>query len=143
MLVGEGEESVPEALLEVRRLRAQGALPRMTSCARWRCFPAATCRRSIVGATRREAQEAGVWIEPLEAGLPTRIEKRLFAGFAESPGWEPCIVPYTEVVHDRLNVEVLRGCARGCRFCQAGMMYRPRARALGRQRGGLRDAGPG
>lgn len=61
----------------------------------------------------------------MEEGLPLRIEKSLFEGFAESPGWEPCIVPFTEVVHDRLNVEILRGCARGCRFCQAGMMYRP------------------
>lgn len=35
------------------------------------------------------------------------------------------VVPYTDVVHDRVAVEVLRGCARGCRFCQAGMIYRP------------------
>ena len=72
-----------------------------------------------------QAQQAGSWIEPVEEGLPTHIQKRVFEGFAESPGWEPCIVPFTEVVQDRLNVEVLRGCARGCRFCQAGMMYRP------------------
>jgi radical SAM family uncharacterized protein len=35
------------------------------------------------------------------------------------------IVPYLEVVHDRVTVEVFRGCTRGCRFCQAGMLYRP------------------
>ena len=34
-------------------------------------------------------------------------------------------MPYTELVHDRLSIEVLRGCARGCRFCQAGITYRP------------------
>ena len=35
------------------------------------------------------------------------------------------IVPYLEVVHDRAMLEVLRGCTRGCRFCQAGILYRP------------------
>ncbi|MDI6712202.1 MAG: TIGR03960 family B12-binding radical SAM protein [Anaerosomatales bacterium] len=35
------------------------------------------------------------------------------------------VVPYADVVHDRVTVEVTRGCARGCRFCQAGMIYRP------------------
>ena len=35
------------------------------------------------------------------------------------------IVPYTEIVHDRIVLETFRGCTNGCRFCQAGMIYRP------------------
>ena len=35
------------------------------------------------------------------------------------------VVPYAEIVHDRVVLEIMRGCIRGCRFCQAGMIYRP------------------
>ena len=68
---------------------------------------------------------AGTWVVPKDDEIPRVIQKRVFDGFSQSGGWEPCVVPYAEIVHDRLNVEILRGCARGCRFCQAGMMYRP------------------
>jgi len=64
-------------------------------------------------------------VEPLVDGLPTLIEKRTVADLADWPYPKEQLVPLTEVVHDRLNVEVFRGCTRGCRFCQAGMITRP------------------
>jgi radical SAM family uncharacterized protein len=64
-------------------------------------------------------------ITPRYPDVPAVVEKRTIADLAEWPYPRRQLVPLTEVVHDRLNVEVFRGCTRGCRFCQAGMITRP------------------
>ena len=58
-------------------------------------------------------------------GAPETVTKRLVTDFETSPFPTKQIVPSTEIVHDRVNLELFRGCVRGCRFCQAGQIYRP------------------
>lgn len=57
--------------------------------------------------------------------VPEKVFKRFVSNFDESDFPENLIVPYTEIVHDRVVLETFRGCTNGCRFCQAGMIYRP------------------
>ncbi len=64
-------------------------------------------------------------IAPIVPAAPEGVAKRTVADLADWPYPKEQLVPLTEVVHDRLNVEVFRGCTRGCRFCQAGMITRP------------------
>ena len=58
-------------------------------------------------------------------GAPETVTKRIIEDFENCPFPVAPVVPTTEVVHDRVSVEVFRGCIRGCRFCQAGYCYRP------------------
>ena len=63
-------------------------------------------------------------------GAPATVTKRLVEDFENSTFPTAPVVPSTEIVHDRVNLELFRGCIRGCRFCQAGHIYRPvRARS--------------
>ncbi|MEE2682326.1 MAG: TIGR03960 family B12-binding radical SAM protein [Actinomycetota bacterium] len=73
-----------------------------------------------------EYEEEGHQIlKPRFRDVPELIEKRTVVDLEDWPYPKEQLVPITEVVHDRLNVEVFRGCTRGCRFCQAGMITRP------------------
>lgn len=79
-----------------------------------------------------EPNKTGQRGETGNAGFPARIRKAVVpdlnqARFPDSP-----VLPFGKPVHDRLRLEIARGCTRGCRFCQAGMIYRPaRERSLG------------
>ncbi len=71
-------------------------------------------------------------VTPLD-GAPARVRRRIVKDFDDSHFPTRQIVPSTEIVHDRVNLELFRGCIRGCRFCQAGYVYRPvRSRSVDR-----------
>lgn len=60
-----------------------------------------------------------------ENGAPIKVTKRIVQDFENSYFPTSDIVPSTEIIHDRISLELFRGCIRGCRFCQAGYVYRP------------------
>ncbi len=73
---------------------------------------------------RHEIADGHLTITPLD-GAPKKAVRRVVEDFERAYAPTKLIVPYIEVVHDRVMLEIFRGCTRGCRFCQAGFLYRP------------------
>ena len=62
---------------------------------------------------------------PIYDDIPRRVQKQIIKDLDQVYFPDKVVMPYIETVHDRIMLEVYRGCIRGCRFCQAGMIYRP------------------
>ena len=119
--LGEGEESTVEIVSLYDRAKAEG----------WSKEQFLTEVAKIPGVYvpsfyRHEYNEDGTLsaIVPLN-GAPEKITKRIVENLDDAYWPTKMIVPSTEIVHDRANLEVFRGCIRGCRFCQAGYSCRP------------------
>ena len=63
--------------------------------------------------------------KPKYDDVPKTVKKRIINNYTKVDFPTDIIVPYSEIVHDRIVLELFRGCTNGCRFCQAGMLYRP------------------
>ncbi len=117
--IGEGEEVILDIMAAVARARAVGA----SRDALRRAL--ATIPGVYVPALYRPRQgAAGAYagLEPLN-GVPETVTKRIVRELPPAPT-RP-VVPHLQAAHDRAAIEIQRGCGRGCRFCQAGMIYRP------------------
>ena len=142
-LVGDGEEALPEALLAIARLRREGAsrvvvLEHLAGLGGWYC-PA-------LYEVREEPRNGLQIVDPEASRGPYPVRRAVVDDLDRFPFPTDNPIPAAEAIFDRVSIEIARGCTEGCRFCQAGMIYRPvRERSPGQVldavSGALREGG--
>lgn len=121
--IGEGEEALPELARLYIRMKEDGSYTK-----RGFLHEAAKLEGFYVPSLYRvEYREDGTIaaIIPQYEDIPKKIRKRIIKDLDKVRYPMRPVLPYIETVHDRVMLETYRGCIRGCRFCQAGMVYRP------------------
>ena len=125
--VGEAEELLPSLVLAWAQLRREiragkrtraDALAELAS--RFPLYVPSLYATEIDAATGMTVVGA-----PLDARVPARVSRAMVRDLEQYPFPSDTPVPYAEAVFERASVEIARGCTEGCRFCQAGMIYRP------------------
>ena len=121
-ITGDGERPLAELVALVRQMKPSGAT-----------------RQDILLAAARQIEsvyvpslykpvydeQGGVKLAPIVDGIPTLIRRAHLSNLSESPVLTRPLVPLVEGVHDRVTIEIMRGCPNGCRYCQAGLTRLP------------------
>ncbi|MEW6214024.1 MAG: TIGR03960 family B12-binding radical SAM protein [Nitrospirota bacterium] len=134
-LIGDGEEAIKEILETFYRWKMSGdgkkeslllALSEIEGIYVPQIQHSAISNQQSVKNSKLETRNSKLNKNSSLISHPSSLVKRRFIeSLDEAPYPDNPIVPYTSIIHDRINIEVSRGCSMGCRFCQAGMTYRP------------------
>ena len=122
--IGEGEEMLPEIVRLYIRMKDEGTYSRKAFL-----YEAARTIRGVYVPSLYDVSynDDGTVkaYTPIYDDIPKTVKKRIIEDLDKADHPSCVVMPYIETVQDRVTVEVGRGCIRGCRFCQAGMVYRP------------------